>query len=137
MANINDALKTPSGVIATAKEWFDVDVPPELADLWASKYKKTMGRWTVSAGPLMWLKNRIGESLSFPCSCCCGLDAKFESCDLHTFFIFIEETEAMIELLRKNQTHSDSTVAQSRIFRELEVHNITPIDTVADRVAGE
>jgi len=136
MTGINDDLQTPQGVVSVAKEWLDVDVPFNLASTWARRYKKCYAGWTVSAGPLVWLKNRIAESLVFPRSSS-QLTVEADSCELHTFFIFITETDEMIATLRLNQTPSESRVSSSRIFREMPIHAIAPVDGVALRVARD
>lgn len=127
-------LRTPEGLQAAAWEWFDVDVSKDLAEKWSAKYNKTIARtYITSAGPLMWLKNRMmeqmlfvyGGSQDFP-----GIDG----CDLHVAFLFIEETEEMLCRLRtpERTTTPDESVARSKIGKTNT--KIQPVDALAAAV---
>jgi hypothetical protein len=131
---LDTQLRTPEGLRSAALEWFDVAVDTDDAARWSAKYNKTMpSRYDTSAGPLMWLKNRMLERQLFSWGGAPDY-LTLDGVDLHIAFLFIEETEEMLCRLRKPErtTTPDESVARSKIGKTAEI--IQPIDATAAAV---
>lgn len=128
-------MRTPEGLRAAALEWFEVHVLQDDAEAWSAKYNKEIDRkHTTSAGPLIWLKNRMMERMLFSFGGSRG-GLEMPGCELHVAFLFLEETEEMLCRLRtKERTKTpDESVARSKIGKTNS--KIQPIDATAATVA--
>jgi len=129
----HDQISTPEGVETFAAEWFDVYVAPPLASSIANYAKSLRNRWETAAGPVCLVKNILLEAGYFKPS---GLifDDSLVTAILHVGFIFIRESQEMVELL-KNEEPSESSPARSRFANEVQVRAVSPIDGTAGRVS--
>ena len=110
----------------------------EVASL-CKKWGGRESRWTVSAGPAMWIKNRLCELGLFRLSRNLPPDIEQPTVTavMHIFFLSLEETAAMMEILKnENQPEQKkriAKVARSKLFGTPLV--VTPVDSTAGKVA--
>jgi hypothetical protein len=133
---LDQQLRTPEGINIAAVEWFGVCVPFDLAERWAKIFTNLESRYSTSAGPLIWLKNRILENGLLERAGGKQPDAVEFFTEHHMFFIFIEETKEMLARLNKEKARSEAEAARSKVFREMPIHNVQPIDKTAWKVAN-
>ena len=134
VGTLHEQLQTTDGIKAAAREWYDSDVPDHLAEKWSGLFRKFTTIWTTSAGPVMWLKNRIRESALLPESGAKCSDNEAETL-LHIGFCFILESEEMLARLRNEKAARGGKVARSKLVKDASVHTHMPIDRVAARVS--
>ena len=111
---------------------FDVDPGEDTATRLCVAWKKHHGgKWHTSAGPAMWVKNRLREWEEWPTAGHegCG-DVRLEAI-LHVFFLFLKETQEMLANLPEG-AKATPKVARSKISKTQEL--IQPIDRVAHDV---
>ena len=112
---------------------FSLDIDDEVAETLCRKWQKWNPTlpWHNSAGPAMWIKNRLGELGQIPR--CDGNEVPTaETAILHCFFIHLQETQEMLARLRNDKSNIASAVARSKISSTQQ--HIEPIDAVASRV---
>jgi hypothetical protein len=129
----HEQISTPDGVVAFAAEWFDVCVAPLLASSIANCAKSLDNRWETAAGPVCFVKNRLLGAGYFKPSGRIFDDSPVTAV-LHVGFVFIRESQEMVELL-KNEEPSESSPARSRFANEVKVRAVSPIDATAGRVS--
>ena len=89
----------------------------------------------TSCGIAIWLKSRLLEDGLLECNRAAPRDIHLQ-CELHVFFINIEETpEQMAKLKSDKSTAKKRGPARSRIVKFMETGSPHPIDATAKRVA--
>lgn len=95
--------------------------------------------WTISAGPAMWIKNRLSELGAFRLSRSLPPDVEKPcvTAIMHCFFLSLEETAEMLAFLQNEETEAQkkriAKVAKSKLFGTPLV--VQPIDSTAAKVA--
>lgn len=119
---------------------FDYEVSDVEAKHLCSKWNRRKNGWHLSTGPAMWIKNRLME-------CGCFKTERNPPTDfddmatavLHCFFLSLEETAEMIEILKNENDQAQReklyAVARSKLFGTTRV--VTPIDRTAAKIAKE
>ncbi len=80
---------------------------------------------------LPWLKNRLGEIDAFRAGCN-NNSPEIKTATFHIFFLFLDESQEMIDRLRNGKEEIESEVARSKISKT--PNNPQPTDRVARRV---
>lgn len=93
-------------------------------------------RWkSTTTGYVMWTRNRLTERGAFHVRDGGTYHDDRVCCDLHVFFLFIDETDEMIANLKNETAKALYQEARSRVFKTAQI--LTPIDKTAQRVAPE
>lgn len=145
---VHKQLCTPIGVQEVAKEWWDCEVPPELAETLSAEYvkkrKKGMeqdfadGKAHSAIGQLIWLKSRLNDAELLPVSGKPPPDDKPTAVTaiLHVGFVTLPETEEMLARLQNEEPREDTNKpARSKMFEIAQKQNVAPIDALAGIVA--
>ena len=98
--------------------------------------QKRFQSWKVSAGPAIWIKNRLIERGAFRTNHSPPFDfAEAATAVLHVFFLALEETTEMLERLKNDDAQFASKVARSKLFSSPLV--TSPIDSLTLKVSGD
>lgn len=117
---------------------FDYELTDVEVALLCKKWGRRDSRWTVSAGPAMWIKNRLMELGCFRVRHDPSTDfGDATTAVLHVFFMSLEETAEMI-LFLQNEREAEhkkklAKVARSKLFGTPLV--VAPVDSTAGKVA--
>lgn len=104
-----------------AQRWHRLAVTQDLCPYWSD------------CSTLMWIKNRLSEMGRLTARHEDTPDATI-TCEMHVFFIGLEETPEMLIRLKGEKSVAVSQVARSKIANTL-LADIRPIDAVAASVA--
>lgn len=113
---------------------FDLELSDDAAEMICALWGGRHCDWHVSAGPAIWIKNRLYNLGTFRTP---GIqpddeDHRFVANALHVFFLQLEETSEMIASLKVGETPSTSEIARSIVFDSK--FYIKPIDSTAYKV---
>lgn len=114
----------------------------QVDELFAKYHKlgKNGGGWAgkklngTTAGLAIWLKSRLYEQGAFdvvhhpP-------DDLHTACEMHVFFIHLEETKQMMARLKSDAEAKRDTIARSRMHKYMQANEVAPIDKTAFIVA--
>lgn len=144
---VHEQMRTPTGIQAVVKEWWDFDLTIELAEELCVAYIKQQipridadiarGYMVTAAGPLVWLKSRIVElGLLTPFVAPLNDDPpRITTAVLHVGFLMLHETEEMLERLHNEQMREDvNKPARSKMFATAQRQAVAPIDALASVV---
>jgi hypothetical protein len=113
---------------------FDLELSDDAAEMICTLWGKRHCDWHVSAGPAIWIKNRLYNLGTFrnPGRQRPDDDERYAANALHVFFLQLEETAEMLASLRRNESPSAAEVSRSRVFDSKLF--VTPIDRTAHKV---
>lgn len=144
---VYEQMRTPVGIQAVVKEWWDFDLTIELAEEICVAYIKQQiprinediarGNMVTAAGPLVWLKSRIVElNLLTPFVAPSNDDPPgVTTAILHVGFLTLGETEEMVARLRNESLRENvNKPARSKMFATAQRQAIAPINALAAAV---
>lgn len=145
---VHEQMCTPVGLLDIAKEWWDCEVPLDLAERLSAKYIKNSkhrvnrdtrtGYLIVAAGPLIWLKTHLNDLGLLPVSGEPPPDdsAEAATATFHVGFIALAETEEMLLRLKNEEPATETNrPARSKMFETAQKQDVAPIDALAGTVA--